>query len=126
MSDETPAPSADEVRAEIYQTRADLAETVDALSDKLDVKGRAKSKADEVSATAKAKAHEVSTTVAEKATELKSQAPPQVQEALDRGAAAIGPAAAKAEPYRSQIAAGAGALVLLMMVRRRRKRRKSE
>ena len=114
MTDETPAPMADQVREEIDQTRTDLAQTVDALAAKLDVKARAKTKA-----------HDVSATVTETATKLKSQAPPPVQDALDRGAAALGPAAAQAQPYRSQIAAGAGFLLLLMMFRRRRRARRS-
>lgn len=99
MTDETPAPTADQVREEIDQTRTDLAQTVDALAAKLDVKARAKTKADEVATTAKVKVHDVST--------------------------ALGPAAARAQPYRSQIAAGAGFLLLLMVFRRRRRARRS-
>ncbi len=93
MTDETPATTADEVRAEIDQTRTDLAQTVDALQDKLDVKAQAKTK---------------------------------VQEALDKSAAALGPAAEKAKPYRSQIGAGAAAFLFLVMLVRRRKRSRSE
>ncbi len=112
MTDETPAGAA-EIREEIDRTRADLAETVDALHDKLDVKARAKTKA-----------HDVSATVSTTATKLKQQAPPPVQSALDRGASAIAPAAARAEPYRSQIAIGAGVgVVLLLVVRRIRRSR---
>jgi hypothetical protein len=46
----TDAKNADEIRDEIVQTRAQLAETVDALSAKLDVKAQARTKVDELSA----------------------------------------------------------------------------
>jgi hypothetical protein len=44
-----PGPDAgiDDIQADIEQTRAELGETVEALTDKLDVKGRAKEKASE-------------------------------------------------------------------------------
>jgi ABC-type transporter Mla subunit MlaD len=110
MTDEASA-SAAEIRDEIDRTRDDLAHTVDALHDKLDVKARAKTKAHDVSAT-------VSTTAAK----LKQQAPPPVQSALDRGASAFAPTAARAEPYRSQIALGAGAVFILLLILRRLRR----
>jgi len=51
-TDNRPAPgpdaTADELQADIEQTRADLGETVDALTQKLDVKARAKGKASEI------------------------------------------------------------------------------
>ena len=112
MTDEA-AESADKVRENIDEARVDLAETVDALQSKLDVKARARSKA-----------HEVSAAVSGKATELKQQAPPPVRDALERSATILGPVTAKAQPYRSRIAVGAGAagLVLIFIARRRRSR----
>ena len=50
MSD-TDSTEADRIRSEIDETRVDLADTVDALSAKLDVKAQAKAKADDVKAT---------------------------------------------------------------------------
>lgn len=46
MSNASPT-DADDIRHEIEQTRADLADTVDALTAKLDVKARAKAKVQE-------------------------------------------------------------------------------
>lgn len=60
--------------------------------------------------------------VAETATKLKQQAPPPIQTALHKGAAAVGPAAAKAQPYRQQIAIGAGAMVVILLLGRRIRR----
>jgi ElaB/YqjD/DUF883 family membrane-anchored ribosome-binding protein len=48
MSEANPA---DDIRHEIEATRADLADTVDALSAKLDVTAQAKAKANDVRAT---------------------------------------------------------------------------
>lgn len=50
-SSQTPA----EIEAEIDQKREELAETLDALSSKLDVKAQAQAKADEVKATTQLK-----------------------------------------------------------------------
>jgi hypothetical protein len=103
------------VQAEIEQTRADLAATVDALSDKLDVKARAGDKVTE----AKAK-------VVHTASQLKDSAPPQVQHALDVAGQKAGPAvhqvSAKAAPHRGKIIAGAVVAVAVLVVVRRRRR----
>jgi hypothetical protein len=105
----------DAVREEIEQTRAELAATVDALSDKLDVKARAGDKVTDVKEK-----------VAETATHLKESAPPQVQHALDVAGQKAGPVvhqvSAKAEPHRGKIIAGSViAVVVLVIVRRRRR-----
>jgi hypothetical protein len=52
------------------------------------------------------------------------QAPPPVRDALERSATALAPAAAKARPYRAQLAIGVGAagLVLVLVKRMRRSR----
>jgi Protein of unknown function (DUF3618) len=105
----------DIVRSDIEQTRAELAATVDALSDKLDVKGRAGDKVTEVKAK-----------VAETATHVKESAPPQVQHALDVAGQKAGPVVQRvseqAAPHRGKIIAGAAvAVVLLVIVRRRRR-----
>ncbi len=108
----TPPSDPDEIRAEIEQTRADLADTVDALSAKLDVKARAGDKA-----------HELKQSVADATTRAKESAPPQVQQSLDRAQAVLEPAVGKAveaaRPYRTQLLIGVAVAVVLLVVRRR-------
>lgn len=111
MSDTEPADTND-IRQEIEATRADLADTVDSLSAKLDVKAQAKAKASDVKAT-----------VTDAAAKAKQAAPPPVQHSLDRAGAAIRPAVAKADPYRVQILAGVGLAVVVVLLARRRGRR---
>lgn len=105
----------DAIRSDIEQARADLADTVDKLSDKMNVKSQASDKV----AAAKTK-------IADSAARAKSSAPPQVQQALDKAGEKAAPIAhqigEKTEPHRSKIIAGAvGAFVLLWIVRRARR-----
>lgn len=100
----TGADEIDAVRADIVAARAELAQTVDALSEKVDVKARAGEK---VSA--------VRQDVRERAARAKQAAPPQVQHALDV-------ASEKAAPHRKQIAIGAAAIALLLLIKQRRRR----
>jgi chromosome segregation ATPase len=107
----------DIVRSDIEQARAELAETVDALSDKLDIKARAGDKVSD----AKAK-------LAETAARAKQAAPPPVQHALDvagqKAAPVVSQVSQKAAPHRGKIIAGAVvAVVVLVVVRKRRARR---
>ena len=111
MSDTEPT-SPDDLRQEIDATRADLADTVDALSAKLDVKAQAKAKADEVK-----------TTMSDAAAKAKASTPPPVQRSIERAGSIIKPAAAKAEPYRVQILAGAASVLVIVLLLRRRVRR---
>ena len=115
MSESDPA-SVDEIRTDIEQTRAELAKTVDALSDRVNVKARAGDKVGE----AKAK-------VSGAAAQAKAKAPEPVQRALDTVGAKAGPiahqAAERIRPYRKQILVGVGAstAALLLILRRKRK-----
>lgn len=106
MSDKTQAPAErtptpDEIRDDIERTRAKLAETVDELSERLNVKHQAQLKADAAKTAATEKLGVAKQTASDKV--------------------------AAAKPYQSQIvsvAAGIGALVaLLLVVRRVRNRR---
>jgi MYXO-CTERM domain-containing protein len=109
-----PPTDPDAIRAEIEQTRAELAETVDALASKLDVKGQAADKAE----AAKAK-------VGAKASQAKAAAPEPVQHVMDTVGAKAGPVAhqvnAKVEPHRGKLIAGVGAGLLVLLVLRRRR-----
>lgn len=107
-------PRVDELHADIAATRADLQDTVDAISAKLDVKAQGKQKV----ADAKDK-------LAATAARVKQSAPEPVEQLIDRAATTARPAAQqvadKAGPYRNQlIAVSAVALVVTIIVRRRR------
>ena len=91
----------DEIREDIERTRAALAETVDELTDRLNVKHQAQVKADAAKAAA--------------------------TEKIDVAKQAASDKVAAAKPYQSQIifvAAGVGALVTLLLVLRRVRHRR--
>ena len=104
----------DVVRSDIEQARAELAATVDALSDKLDVKARAGDKVSE----AKAK-------VVEGAARAKQAAPPPVQHALDvagaKAAPVVSQVAHKAAPHRNKLLAGAVVAAVVLVIARKRR-----
>ncbi|MBV9594226.1 MAG: DUF3618 domain-containing protein [Actinobacteria bacterium] len=99
----------DQIRAEIETTRADLADTVNALSAKLDVKAQARQKLLEVRQEA-----------SRKGAQLRGSAPAPVQKSLDRVTAAAAPVLRRAQPYKKQLVAAGAALALFMVVFRRR------
>lgn len=111
-----PAPSDPEaIRSHIEHSRAELSDTVDQLSAKLNVKAQATDKI----AAARSK-------LADRAVKAKASAPPPVQRAIDKAGEKTAPIVhrigEKAEPHRSQlIAAGLGVVVLLLVVRRFRR-----
>ncbi|GAA3594757.1 hypothetical protein GCM10022223_07310 [Kineosporia mesophila] len=74
MSDENGSRSADEIREDIDHTRDELANTVEALTARADVKTRATEKAHQVQDTARTKAQEVQGAARVKAQELKAKA----------------------------------------------------
>lgn len=71
-----PGPDAgiDDIEADIEQTRNELGETVAALQDKLDVKGRAQDKVDETKQRVADKADTIKQTAADKADMIKHTA----------------------------------------------------
>ncbi|HEY2299032.1 MAG TPA: DUF3618 domain-containing protein [Jatrophihabitans sp.] len=105
---------ADAVRADIEATRAELAETVDALHDKLDVKAQAGEKV----AEAKQK-------LSDGAARAKAAAPEPVQHALDRVGEKAGPVgrqlSQQAAPHRKKIIAGTLAVAVALLVLRKRR-----
>jgi uncharacterized protein DUF3618 len=105
----------DEIKAEIEATRAELAETANALAAKLDVKAQAKDKAQLAGER-----------IAAKVEQVREAAPPPVQNALGKAEQAAQPVLAKAaeDKQRTAVAVG-GFLVVLMLVRRIRKRKRS-
>lgn len=110
---EPPRDDAAAIQADIEQTRAELADTVDALSVKLDVKAQAAQKA-----------HELGERATTKVEQAVAAAPEPVQQALGRAAATARPAVerASADPARTAKIAGAVLVVLLVLRRVRRSR----
>jgi len=106
----------DQIKAQVEQSRADLADTVDELAERLNVKSQAKAKADDLRSAAAAKA-----------TRLKQSMPAPVQHAIDTVAAKATPVARRtaevARPHRSKILAGAAAATMALVILRRRRGR---
>ena len=103
------SPDPDELRAQIEHTREELAQTVEAIADKVNVKKQAGEKID----VAKHR-------LGDAAAHARSSAPPPVQHALDTVGEKAAPVARRAEPYRNQILAGVGVLLVLVVIKRRR------
>lgn len=102
----------DEIKADIEHTRAQLAGTVDALTDRLDVKARATERA-----------HELGHRAAEKAEQVKAAAPEPVQKAMDKAGQAAKPVLDKivdraaADKRRTALVVG-GVLLAVLIARR--------
>jgi ElaB/YqjD/DUF883 family membrane-anchored ribosome-binding protein len=104
----------DALRTEIEQTRAELAQTVDALSDRLNVKARLG-----------VKATTMRQQVAGAMSQARQAAPQPAQDSIDRMSNAAAPVlrdvSRRAVAYRGQlICAAIGVLVLVVVLRRRR------
>lgn len=122
-----PASDPDAIRADIEQTRAELAETVDALGAKLNVKAQA---SDAITSAKQTVTDTVKDKAASAAGSVRNVTPAPVQSALDTVGAKAAPVAhrvaATTEPYRGKVLAGAGiALLVLLIVRKRRSARTS-
>lgn len=108
-------PAAADVREQIKNTRAELAETIGQLSDKADVKARAS-----------AKAHDAADKLTDVAAKAYDAAPPQVSHGLDIAAEKMAPAfsgaKARAKANPKQAAIIVGVVVVLIVWRRKRKR----
>ena len=101
-------PDPEQLRREIEETRAELGDTVEALSHKADVKARAGEKVDERKQAASAKAEELK----QKAEELKQKAAQATPEDVK---SAAGSAATTARD-RPEIPAVAGALLFGLLL----------
>jgi hypothetical protein len=96
------------IKADIEATRAELAETADALAAKLDVKAQAGKKV-----------HEAGAKVGEKYAHLRDSAPPPVQKALGKTGQAMSPVVAKAAADKRRTAMIVGGSVVALVVLRR-------
>lgn len=112
------ADNTDAVRAEIARTRHDLSQSVDALSDKLDVKHQAASRIEAVKGT-----------VSDKASQLAHAGSEQTRHVATAASEAVAPVVGKARPIaataksnrsRVVLAAGVGVLALALLRAARR------
>lgn len=106
--------TAEEIEADIAATRARLSESVDALADKVDVKGQAQRKVADTKAQAAEKVHEVKAQAGEKVGQAREQVRSTSQTLLARFQAASRPV---------QVSIGAAPLALLILIVIRRARR---
>ncbi|MCU4185335.1 DUF3618 domain-containing protein [Acidiferrimicrobium sp. IK] len=102
------------IREAIEETREEMADTIQALGQKADVKARAGEKVADLKATAGEAAHK-----------LDQKIPEQARPALDALAPKAQAGAAKMRQNPKAAAAAGGALGLLLLIRRRRRRRAS-
>ena len=100
------------LKADIEATRAELAETADALAAKLDVKAQAGKKV-----------HAAGEKVGDRYAHLRDSAPAPVQKALDKTGSAVSPLMAQAAAdKRRTFLVLAGTVVLVLVARRVRHR----
>jgi len=112
-----------ELRRDIEEDRGELGDTVEALADKADVKGRVQDKAQELKAQATGKAQELKAQASEKAQEVRDQVSakaPQLTEAAQQKAQQA-QRVVKDKP--GPVAGAALAVLGFFMLRRRRRRR---
>lgn len=119
MSEPTPTElpkdaTAEQIEADIAATRARLSESVDALADKVDVKGQAQRKVADTKEQAAEKVQEVKAQASEKVGQAREQVVTTSQGLLDRFKTASRPV---------QIAIGSAPLALLILLIVRRARR---
>ena len=119
-----PDASPDEIEADIARRRARLADSVDALAERLDVKARAQEKVEDVKATAQAKASDVKATAQAKAQDLLATA--QAQAAVGKEKVVHGSREASRRlqalprPVQIALAVAPALLVALLVVRKAR------
>jgi len=112
MTEPTDHPTtASELREEIEQTRAELADSVEALADKVDVPAKIHHQVDHAKEA-----------IAEVSHKIGDATPEPVHTALHRAGAAAAPVVDKAKPYRKQIGLAALVAGTVAIVTKRRRR----
>jgi hypothetical protein len=119
-----PDASPEELEADIALTRARLADSVDALADKMDVKARAHEKVDEVKSTAQAKVSDVAATAQARLDDVRATAQAKATVGKDKAEQGYREVSQRvlALPRPAQIALAAAPLlvVVLLVVRKAR------
>jgi hypothetical protein len=122
MSAEEPDTIA-EARADVERTREELADTVEALAYKADVKARAKDKVDEVKAQAAEKADEAMTTATDTAEKVRETATQKAEEVKQTAEQKVGAIRADPPPRNQLVAAAAIGLAIIAVVLWRKRSR---
>lgn len=102
---------ADDLRADIANTRAELADTLDHLMAKLDVKGRARHQLHDVKGRARHQLHDVKAATQQRMAQL----PKPVHQA----AGGVGKLARQARPYRKHVLIAVGGVLVAAVLARR-------
>ncbi|MFF3412532.1 DUF3618 domain-containing protein [Streptomyces sp. NPDC002742] len=114
--DQQSAPSPDQLREHVEQTRHDLGQTIQALTDKTDVKARAQHKAGELKDQAVAKTGELKARAAKATSQVQDKLPDSVKDKASQAARQVRTTAAQAgrmweekapEPLRQKVAQSA-------------------
>lgn len=116
--------TAEQIEADIAQTRARLSESVDALADKVDVKAQAQRKVAEGKEQAAEKVTQVRAQATEKVTQVKAQATERAGQAKER---VVSTSQTLLERFKTasrpvQVSIGAAPLALLILIIVRRAR----
>ena len=126
MTEPAPPPAKDaspeEIEADIVATRERLAESVDALADKVNVKARAQEKVDQTKRQARDKVDETRQQVREKVGATKQQTRQKVDQAKSKGTELVGQAKQAPRPVQLAILAAPVLVLLVAIVRRIRRR----
>ena len=107
--------SAEEIRAEIDQTRDEVGETVEALAAKSDVKAQAHQRIDEVKANVRARAEEAKATARARADEARAKAKDVTPQSAQEHGAEV---AAKVRSNPTPVIAGAALVAAFLLGRR--------
>ena len=123
MSQSTPSgPGPDasqaEIEADIAETRARLADSVDALADKVNVKARAQEKVDDVKGTAQAKVEDVKATAQAKVADVRVTAQAKAVEGREKVVQASREVSTQVQalPRPAQIALAAAPVLLAVLL----------
>ncbi|MFI1441692.1 DUF3618 domain-containing protein [Streptomyces fructofermentans] len=95
-ADQQSAPSPDQLREQVEQTRRDLGQTVEALAAKTDVKARAQHRAGELKEQVAVKAGELKAQAAKTTSQVQDKLPDPVKDAAARAAGQIRTTSAQA------------------------------
>ena len=127
MTEPAPPPAKDasaaEIEADIQATRERLAESVDALADKVNVKARAQEKVDQTKQQAREKVDETRQQVRDKADQTRQQVRDKANQARTKGTELLGQAKQAPRPVQLALVAAPALVLVVLIIGRIRRRR---